>query len=65
MTMEDLTALPPQHGVVNSPEVFQQSGAITRMWHDTMKQLGVMPRLQSAARTCSLAVRWWPTRSKR
>ena len=49
MKMEDLTALLPQHNVVASPEVFQQIGAITRMLHDTMQQLGVMPRLKSAA----------------
>ena len=49
MKMEDLTVLLPQHNVATSPEVFQQIGAITRMLHDTMQQLGVMPRLQSAA----------------
>jgi chemotaxis protein CheZ len=32
-----------------SPEVFQQLGAITRQLHDTLHQLGVMPRLQQAA----------------
>lgn len=32
-----------------SPEVFQQLGAITRQLHDTLHQLGVMPRLQKAA----------------
>ena len=32
-----------------SPEVFQQLGAITRQLHDTLTQLGVMPKLQSAA----------------
>ncbi len=32
-----------------SPEVFQQIGAITRQLHDTLTQLGVMSRLQSAA----------------
>ncbi len=31
-----------------SPEVFQQLGSITRVLHDTMQQLGVMPRLQVA-----------------
>ena len=49
MKMNELTALLPQHDVVTSPEVFQQIGAITRMLHDTMQQLGVMPRLQIAA----------------
>jgi chemotaxis protein CheZ len=32
-----------------SPEVFQQLGHITRQLHDTLQQLGVMPRLQMAA----------------
>jgi chemotaxis protein CheZ len=49
MKMEDLTALVPSEGVVASPEVFQQIGAITRLLHDTMQQLGVMPKLQVAA----------------
>ncbi|MEL4178603.1 protein phosphatase CheZ [Roseateles sp. PN1] len=31
-----------------SPEVFQQIGSITRVLHDTMQQLGVMPKLQIA-----------------
>ncbi|HNU10065.1 MAG TPA: protein phosphatase CheZ [Rubrivivax sp.] len=30
-------------------QIFQQIGAITRLLHDTMQQLGVMPRLQRAA----------------
>lgn len=32
-----------------SPEVFQQLGHITRQLHDTLTQLGVMPKLQQAA----------------
>ncbi len=32
-----------------SPEVFQQLGAITRQLHDTLQQLGVMPKLAIAA----------------
>ncbi|XHS76681.1 protein phosphatase CheZ [Burkholderiaceae bacterium UC74_6] len=32
-----------------SPEVFQQLGSITRVLHDTMQQLGVMPKLQTAS----------------
>jgi chemotaxis protein CheZ len=32
-----------------SPEVFQQLGAITRQLHDTLVQLGVIPKLQIAA----------------
>ena len=31
-----------------SEEVYQQIGAITRLLHDTMQQLGVMPKLQTA-----------------
>lgn len=32
-----------------SPEVFQQLGAITRLLHDTLNQLGVIPSLQGSA----------------
>lgn len=42
----DLTT--PSNPLIVSPEVFQQLGAITRMLHDTMQQLDVMPRLQTA-----------------
>jgi chemotaxis protein CheZ len=49
LNVEELTALVPQQGFVASPEVFQQIGAITRLLHDTMQQLGVMPKLQVAA----------------
>lgn len=47
MKMDDLDTLAPP--VAASPEVFQQLGLITRQLHDTLTQLGVMPRLQSAA----------------
>ncbi len=49
MKMDDLAELLPKQDVVASPEVFQQLGAITRLLHDTMQQLGVMPKLQIAA----------------
>lgn len=49
MKMDDLTALLPKSDVVTSPEVFQQIGAITRLLHDSLQQLGVMPKLQIAA----------------
>jgi chemotaxis protein CheZ len=49
MKMEDIAALQPAQPLVVSPEVFQQLGSITRLLHDTMQQLGVMPRLQVAA----------------
>jgi chemotaxis protein CheZ len=47
--MEDIASMKvadPQ--VAASPEVFQQLGIITRQLHDTMQQLGVMPKLQTA-----------------
>ena len=48
MKMEDIAALKPNQAVATSPEVFQQIGTITRLLHDTMQQLGVMPKLQIA-----------------
>ena len=47
MKMDDHDTLAPAPAA--SPEVFQQLGLITRQLHDTLTQLGVMPRLQSAA----------------
>ncbi|MFO1269488.1 MAG: protein phosphatase CheZ [Rubrivivax sp.] len=35
-------------GSTVSPEVFQQIGNMTRLLHDTLQQLGVMPKLQIA-----------------
>ncbi len=49
MKMEDLAGLTPTEPLMVSPEVFQQLGSITRLLHDTMQQLGVMPKLQNAA----------------
>jgi chemotaxis protein CheZ len=49
MKIEDLAALVGSAPVVASPEVFQQIGALTRLLHDTMQQLGVMPKLQQAS----------------
>lgn len=48
MKMEDLSTLAPSDALIVSPEVFQQLGNITRVLHDTMRQLGVMPKLQTA-----------------
>jgi len=48
MKMEDITLLKPSDPLAVSPEVFQQLGTITRLLHDTMQQLGVMPKLQTA-----------------
>ena len=47
MKMENIAAMPAESLTV-SPEVFQQLGTITRLLHDTMQQLGVMPKLQVA-----------------
>jgi chemotaxis protein CheZ len=49
MKMDDLETLAPPMAAGASPEVFQQLGLITRQLHDTLTQLGVMPRLQQAA----------------
>ena len=49
MKMDDLDTLAPQMAAGASPEVFHQLGLITRQLHDTLNQLGVMPRLQDAA----------------
>jgi len=48
MKMEDISKLPAAEPLMVSPEVFQQLGNITRVLHDTMQQLGVMPKLQLA-----------------
>jgi chemotaxis protein CheZ len=47
MKMEDISSMKAADLAV-SPEVFQQLGTITRLLHDTMQQLGVMPKLQTA-----------------
>ncbi|MBL8349011.1 MAG: protein phosphatase CheZ [Burkholderiaceae bacterium] len=49
MKMDDMAVLLPEQGATASPEVFQQIGTITRLLHDTMQQLCVMPKLQQAA----------------
>ena len=49
MKAEDFTKLGAgTDPLMVSPEVFQQLGTITRVLHDTMQQLGVMPKLQTA-----------------
>jgi len=48
MKMEDISKLATAESLMVSPEVFQQLGNITRVLHDTMQQLGVMPKLQLA-----------------
>ena len=55
MQMETSATLAPPAGLVPpatqgaSPEVYQQLGHLTRLLHDTLEQLGVMPNLQIAA----------------
>lgn len=50
MTIDELQQMATNNGpVLASPEVFQQIGSITRLLHDTMQQLGVMPQLKVAA----------------
>jgi chemotaxis protein CheZ len=48
MKMDTADTLKPADTLQVSPEVFQQIGSITRLLHDTMQQLGVMPKLQIA-----------------
>jgi len=48
MKMDAAEQLRPAETLSVSPEVFQQLGSITRLLHDTMQQLGVMPKLQVA-----------------
>jgi chemotaxis protein CheZ len=45
MKMNELPMAPP----ATAPEVYQQLGQITRQLHDTLQQLGVMPKLQQSA----------------
>ena len=47
MKMDNADTLKPAPIAV-SEEVYQQIGTITRLLHDTMQQLGVMPKLQVA-----------------
>ena len=47
MKMDTMATLAPPAPAA-SPEVFQQLGVITRQLHDTLMQLGVMPKLQTA-----------------
>ena len=49
MKMDELPDLAPQAAAGASHEVFHQLGVITRQLHDTLTQLGVMPKLQTAA----------------
>lgn len=47
MKMEDASTLQPPKATV-SEDVYQQIGSITRLLHDTLTQVGVMPQLQRA-----------------
>lgn len=48
MNSEELAKLAQGQPLMVDPAVFQQLGSITRLLHDTMAQLGVMPKLQHA-----------------
>ena len=48
MKMDTLDTLKPIEAPAASADVYQQIGTITRLLHDTMQQLGVMPKLQIA-----------------
>jgi len=51
MKMDDSTTLAPAPAaaMAASPEVYKQLGLLTRLLHDTLENLGVMPHLQIAA----------------
>lgn len=49
MKMETPNLLAPQREPGASPEVYRQLGQLTRLLHDALEQLGVMPQLQLAA----------------
>ena len=49
MKMEHENLLVPQREAGASPEIYRQLGQLTRLLHDTLEQLGVMPQLQMAA----------------
>jgi chemotaxis protein CheZ len=48
MKIDSAETLQPAQSTAAPTEVFQQIGSLTRMLHDTMTQLGVMPKLQLA-----------------
>jgi len=47
-TLAPAATAAPAAGAAVTPEVFQQIGNLTRLLHDTLEQLGVMPKLQVA-----------------
>ncbi len=49
MKMDAPAALAEPLPTGTSPEVYHQLGLLTRLLHDTLEQLGVMPQLQRAA----------------
>ena len=49
VTLRDPAAAPQLAEPASQTEIFLQLGALTRLLHDTMAQLGVMPKLQTAA----------------
>ena len=49
MKMDNAATLAPDTASAAPVDVYQQLGTITRLLHDTLQQLGVMPMLQQAA----------------
>jgi chemotaxis protein CheZ len=49
MKRDDAAPFVPPAAAPGHAEIYQQLGAITRQLHDTLEQLGVMPKLQVAA----------------
>ena len=49
MKMDSSATLAPDTAGLSPADVYQQIGTITRLLHDTLQQLGVMPMLQQAA----------------
>ena len=45
MKMDDLPTMAAPAAAAASPEIFQQLGTLTRQLHDTLNQLGVLPKL--------------------
>ena len=48
MKMDTAATLEPTEPLMVSTQVYLQLGSITRLLHDTLQQVGVMPRLQMA-----------------
>ena len=52
MKIDNPAQLAPPAAAAASPEVFRQLGLITRQLHDTLTQLGVMPKSRRRPKVC-------------